>query len=55
MITLIFDDGATEASFLVANAAGGVRLTSLARDAFEELDAVRVGISPVVIFFAQSP
>jgi hypothetical protein len=39
----------------VTNAEGGVRLTSLGRDAFDELDAVRVGISPVVIFFAQSP
>jgi len=55
VITLIFDDGSTEASFLVTNAEGGVRLTTLARDAFDELDAVRVGISPVVIFFAQSP
>jgi hypothetical protein len=55
VITLVFDDGVTEASFLVANAEGGVRLTSLAHDAFDELDAVRVGISPVVIFFAQSP
>ena len=42
-------------SFLVKNAAGGVRLTALGRDAFEELDAVRVGLSPVVIFFSQSP
>jgi hypothetical protein len=55
VITLQFDDGETEVSFLVKNAAGGVRLTSLGRDAFEELDAVRVGISPVVIFFSQSP
>ncbi len=39
----------------MTNAEGGVRLTTLARDAFDELDAVRVGISPVVIFFAQSP
>jgi hypothetical protein len=55
VITLQFDDGGTEASFLVKNAAGGVRLTALGRDAFEELDAVRVGISPAVIFFSQSP
>jgi hypothetical protein len=55
VITLQFDDGETEVSFLVKNAAGGVRLTALGRDGFEELDAVRVGISPVVIFFSQSP
>ena len=55
VITLQFDDGGGEVSFLVKNAAGGVRLTALGRDAFEELDAVRVGISPVVIFFSQSP
>jgi hypothetical protein len=55
VITLQFDDGGTEASFLLKKAAGGVRFTSLGRDAFEELDAVRVGISPVVIFFSQSP
>jgi hypothetical protein len=55
VITLQFDDGETVVSFLVKNAAGGVRLTSLGRDAFEELDAVRVGISPIVIFFSQSP
>jgi hypothetical protein len=54
-ITLQFDDGETEVSFLVKNASGGVRLTSLGRDGFSELDAVRVGISPVVIFFSQSP
>ena len=55
VITLQFDDGGGEVSFLVKNAAGGVRLTALGRDAFEELDAVRVGLSPVVIFFSQSP
>lgn len=55
VITLQFDDGESTVSFLVKNAAGGVRFTSLGRDAFEELEAVRVGISPVVIFFSQSP
>jgi hypothetical protein len=55
VITLQFEDGESEVSFLVKNAPGGVRLTSLGRDGFEELDAVRVGISPVVIFFSQSP
>lgn len=54
VITLQFDDGETEVSFLTRNAPGGVRFTSLGRDAFEDLDAVRVGISPVVIFFSQS-
>jgi hypothetical protein len=55
VITLQFDDGETEVSFLVKNASGGVRFTSLGRDGIEDLDAVRVGISPVVIFFSQSP
>jgi hypothetical protein len=55
VITLQFDNGGTAVSFLVKNAEGGVQLTSLGRDAFQELDAVRVGISPVVIFFSQSP
>jgi len=54
VITLQFDDGETEVSFLVKHAAGGVRFTSLGRDGIQDLDAVRVGISPVVIFFSQS-
>lgn len=55
VITLQFDDGETVVSFLTSSAAGGVRFTSLGRDAFEELDVVRVGIAPIVIFFSQSP
>jgi hypothetical protein len=58
VVTFVFDssgDTQPSASFLYKAAAGGMRFTSLARDSVQDLSVMKVGISPVVIFFSQSP
>jgi hypothetical protein len=42
-------------SFLYKAAAGGLRLTSLARDSMQDLFVTHPALSPVVIFLTQSP
>jgi hypothetical protein len=53
-LTLVFDGDGQEASFLYKAAAGGVRMSSLARDSVKDLEVVSAGFAPVVIFFSQS-
>jgi hypothetical protein len=53
-LTLTFDGDGQEVSFLYKAAAGGVRMSSLARDSVKDLEVVSAGFSPVVIFFSQS-
>ncbi len=62
VITFLFDDtgaagGAAaagpSASFLYKSVAGGLRFTSLDRGAFSDPAAIRPGLAPVVIYFAQ--
>ncbi len=62
VITFLFDDasaagepaaGAPSASFLYKSVPGGVRFTSLGKEAFSDPAAIRPGLSPVVIYFAQ--
>jgi hypothetical protein len=58
VVTFVFDasgDAQVSASFLYKAAAGGLRFTSLAKDSVQDQSVGRVGISPVVIFFSQSP
>jgi hypothetical protein len=42
-----------EVSFLFKSVSGGVRFSSIAKDAFSDLLVTRLGISPVTIFFSQ--
>jgi hypothetical protein len=42
-------------TFLYKAAAGGLRLTSLSKDSIQGMMVMRTGISPIVIFFSQSP
>jgi hypothetical protein len=56
VITFVFDEYPNAGvSFLYKVAAGGLRFTSLGRDSFQGLMVTHPGISPVVIYFNQSP
>jgi hypothetical protein len=55
-ITFLFDElPANRASFLSKTTADGVRLSSLGKNSVQDLVVTSTGLSPVVIFFAQSP
>jgi hypothetical protein len=55
-ITFVFDElPANGVSFLSKAAGGGLRLSSLGRNSVQDLVITSTGLSPVVIFFAQSP
>ena len=47
--------GGMAVTFLYKLAAGGLRLTSLSKDSIQGMTVMRTGISPIVIFFSQSP
>ena len=56
VITFVFDESANAGvSFLYKAASGGLRFTSLAKDSVQGLLVTHTGMSPVVIFFSQSP
>jgi hypothetical protein len=56
VITFIFDEYPDAGvSFLYKAAAGGLRLTSLGKDSFQDLFVTRPALSAVVIFLTQSP
>jgi hypothetical protein len=55
-VTFVFDeDPKSGVSFLYKSTPGGLRFTSLARDSVQDLFVTHPGLSPVVIFFTQSP
>jgi hypothetical protein len=55
-LTFLFDEyPGAGVSFLYKAAAGGLRLTSLEDDSIKDLFVERPGLSPVVMFFTQSP
>jgi hypothetical protein len=47
--------GGMAVTFLYKSAASGLRLTSLSRESIQGMTVMRPGISPIVIFFSQSP
>lgn len=55
VITFVFDQSSSVSgtSFLYSSAGGGLRLTSLTGDSFSDLEVIRAGISPIVVFFTQ--
>jgi hypothetical protein len=56
VVTFVFDgsgDTQSSASFLYKAAGGGMRFTSLARDAVQDQSVTKGGISPDVIFFSK--
>jgi hypothetical protein len=57
VVTFVFDASASDSgvSFLYKAAAGGLRFTPVAKDGIQGLIVTRMGISPVVLFFSQSP
>jgi hypothetical protein len=55
VITFLFDPAASAVGFLYKAAAGGLRFTPVARGGVQGLVVTRMGISPVVMFFTQSP
>ena len=66
-ITFLFDSASGQGSadpgssgglavtFLYKSAAGGLRMTSLSKDSIQGMTVMRPGVSPIVIFFSQSP
>ena len=47
--------GGLAVTFLYKSAAGGLRMTSLSKDSIQGMTVMRPGVSPIVIFFSQSP
>jgi hypothetical protein len=55
-VTFVFDEAPKAGlSFLYKAATGGLRFTSLARDSVQDLFVTHPSLSPVVVFFTQTP